>query len=113
MVWRLIAVIWVFALLVGLAVYFSDELFALSGQVLAYDESQRKRVLDLLEISGKALGILGVVMTFFAAVWGFVTGKQAAKSSDSGNTTTFRKKVRVHGDLTLGDKTTHGGKDAG
>ncbi|HRJ52134.1 MAG TPA: hypothetical protein PLE99_05160 [Candidatus Thiothrix moscowensis] len=114
MVWRLIAVIWVLALLVGVAFHFSDEIFALTQHVLALDPAGMERILKIEEMLAKGLGILGVILTFFAAVWHFVEGKQSDKAQ-AGNvtTTTFRKDVLVGGDLTLGNKTVNGGKDAG
>lgn len=114
MIWRLIAVIWVFALLAGAAFYFSDGIFALTQHVLTLDQAGRERIIQLEEMVAKGLGILGVVLTFLAAVWTFVQGKQQEKSQSGSNaTTTFHKEVRVHGDLTLGNKTVNGGKDAG
>lgn len=115
MVWRLIAVVWVFALLAGAAVYFSDDLFALTQQVLTLDEAGRERVTWLVETTAKVLGILGGILTAAQVIWTFVEGKtdNTTQSTDnSTNTTTFHGNVNVHGDFVGRDKVIHGGKDA-
>lgn len=113
MVWRLIAIIWILALLAGGASYFSDEIFATTQHILALDPAGMERILKLEEMVAKGLGILGIILTFFAAVWHFVAGKPAEKTQGGNTTTTtFQKDVRVGGDLTLGNKTVNGGKDA-
>lgn len=113
MIWRLVFVVWGLALLVGVAFYFSDEIFALIQHILALDPAGMERILKIEEMVAKGLGILGVILTFFAAVWTFVQGKQQEKSAGNTTTNTFHREVRVHGDFTLGNKTVNGGKDAG
>lgn len=118
MVWRLIAVVWVFALLAGAAFYFSDALFALTQQVLTLDEAGRERVTWLVETTAKVLGILGGILTAGQVIWTFVEGKtdnaaQSSSTDNSTNTTTFHGNVDVRGDFVGRDKVIHGGKDAG
>ena len=115
MVWRLIAVVWVFALLAGAAFYFSDDLFALTQQVLTLDEAGRERVTWLVETAAKVLGILGGILTAGQVIWTFVDGKtdNTTQSTDnSTNITTFHGNVDVGGDFVGRDKVIHGGKDA-
>ena len=78
MVWRLSTVIWVLALLVGLAFYFADDIFAMTQHVLTLDKDGRERIIQLEEMVAKGLGILGVVLTFFKLVGTFIAGKERA-----------------------------------
>lgn len=115
MIWRLIFVVWVLALLAGAGFYFSDELFGMTDYLRSQDEAGRKRILDLLEIVGKGLGILGVLLAFVAAIWKWITPGSKGGSGDT-YSNTFEKDVSVHGgDFVLGNKTVKTGsdKDAG
>ncbi len=116
MIWRLIAVIWVFALFAGAAVYFSADIFAMTQNALALDEAGRDRITWLAETGATVLGILGSILAFFKVVLTFVAGKSTGDSQGrdtSTNSTTFHGKVDVRGDLVGRDKVIHGGRDAG
>lgn len=113
MIWRLALVVWLLALLAGLAFYFADDIFVLTQHLLTLDKDGRERIIQIEEIVAKGLGILGTLLMALAAVRSFVQGKQQDTSSGSTTTNTFHREVRVHGDFTLGNKTVNGGKDAG
>jgi hypothetical protein len=113
MTWRLIIVIWVFALLAGVAFYFADDIFALTQHILTLDQAGRERITWLIETGAKVLGILGGILT---AVKVFIEGKSGSspqRTDTSTNSTTFHGKVDVRGDLVGRDKVIHGGRDAG
>ncbi|MBU0655354.1 MAG: hypothetical protein KJ914_09510 [Gammaproteobacteria bacterium] len=112
MLWRLVLVVWSLALLIGLAFYFSDEIFAITQHVLTLDKDGRERIIQLEEMLAKGLGVVGTLLGFVAAIWTFMQSKKAEKAIAGNATNTFHH-VETKGDFVMGNKSVNGGKDAG
>lgn len=111
MIIRLFFVALILTALSGLAYYFSQPLLDYLQSLLSLDEAGRKRVLELMDIALKALGILSAVLGGIAVITKYVL---SGKKNDDASKTVIEGDVRVHGgDFVMGNKTQQGGKDAG